>query len=104
MSVPVYRIENDLLRVEVAPSVGGRITSLVDKRTGEEWLWHHPTLPLRRVPAGTAYDPEFYGGIDEQIPCDGPETLDGVTYPDHGELWTQPLHASHEGEIGRAHV
>lgn len=97
MSVPIHRLENDLLRVEVAPSIGGRITSLVDKRTGEEWLWRNPSLPLRRVPAGTAYDPEFYGGIDEQIPCDGPETLDDVSYPDHGELWTQPLHAAHEG-------
>ncbi len=54
MSVPVHKIENDLLRVEVASSVGGRITSLVDKRTGEEWLWHHPSLPLRRVSPGTA--------------------------------------------------
>ncbi|MEI6915857.1 MAG: DUF5107 domain-containing protein, partial [Armatimonadota bacterium] len=46
---PVVRLENDHLIVDVAPSIGGRITSLVDKRTGEEWLWRNPTLPLRRV-------------------------------------------------------
>jgi hypothetical protein len=98
VSVPVYRLENDLLRVEVAPSVGGRVVSLCHKATGEEWLWRNPTLPLRRVSPGTAYDPEFYGGIDEQIPCDGPETFDGVAYPDHGELWTQSLAVRKEGE------
>lgn len=95
---PILRLENGLLRVEVSPSVGGRIVSLLHQATGEEWLWRNPSLPLRRVPPGTAYDPEFYGGIDEQIPCDGPETCDGVAYPDHGELWTQPLAARMDGD------
>jgi len=99
MSVPVHRLENHLLRVEVAPDIGGRIVSLINKADGTEWLWRNPAMPLRRVPAGTAYDPEFYGGIDEQIPCDVPETFDGVTYPDHGELWTQALAAETEGEV-----
>ena len=92
------RLENDCLRVEVAPAVGGRIVSLLHKPAGQEWLWRNPALPLRRVAPGTAYDPEFYGGIDEQIPCDGPETLDGIAYPDHGELSTQALEASTDGD------
>jgi galactose mutarotase-like enzyme len=94
----IVRLENGLLSVAVAPSVGGRVVSLLHKRSGHEFLWRNPTLPLRRVPPGTAYDPEFYGGIDEQIPCDGPETFDGVAYPDHGELWTQSLAVRKEGE------
>jgi hypothetical protein len=95
--VPILGCESGLLRVEAAPSVGGRIVSLVHKATGEEWLWRNPDLPLRRALPGTAYDPEFYGGVDEQIPCDGPEVIDGIAYPDHGELWTQALAARREG-------
>jgi hypothetical protein len=37
------------------------------------------------------YDPNFYGGIDELIPNDLPETLNGIQSPDHGELWTTSL-------------
>jgi hypothetical protein len=96
--VPVVRLENEFLQTDVAPSVGGRVVSLLHKRSGHEFLWRNPALSLRRVSPGTAYDPEFYGGIDEQIPCDGPETIDGVTYPDHGELWTQSLAVRKEGE------
>ena len=99
--IPTTRMESGWLRVEVAPGVGGRIVSLLHKPTGHELLWRNPTLPLRRVAPGTAYDPEFYGGIDELIPCDGPETIDGIAYPDHGELWTQSLDA---GMVGHALV
>jgi hypothetical protein len=97
MQANLTMLENDRLHIEVAPGIGGRIVSLREKPSGEEWLWRNPGMPLRRVPTGTAYDPEFYGGVDEQIPCDGPETVDGVTYPDHGELWTQALDAERNG-------
>ena len=86
-------LENDSLKVEIVPGIGGRIVSLLHKPSGHEFLWRNKTLPLRRVSPGTAYDPEFYGGIDEQIPCDVPEIINGISYPDHGELWTQCLHA-----------
>jgi hypothetical protein len=93
----LFRLENRLVRVEVAPDPGGRIVSLWHKPSRREWLWRNTALPLRRVPPGTVYDAEFYGGVDEQIPGDGPETIDGVAYPDHGELWTQALDAERDG-------
>jgi hypothetical protein len=43
------------------------------------------------LPADTEYDPNFFGGIDELLPNDIPEVIDGVNCPDHGELWTLPL-------------
>ena len=46
---------------------------------------------LEKLPAGSEYDPNFYGGIDELIPNDMPETVNGIDYPDHGELWTLSL-------------
>ena len=90
-SEKVFRLENDLLQVDIVPSIGGRFISLVHRPTGYEYLWRNPALPLQRSMPGDTYDPVFFGGIDEQIPCDGPEVVDGVTYPDHGELWTQAL-------------
>ena len=96
--VPVIRLENGLLRVDVAPSVGGRIVGLRHLPSGYEYLWRHPTLPLRRALPDTEYDPQFYGGIDEQIPCDAPESIDGIAFPDHGELWTLPLGCSANGD------
>ncbi len=88
---PVVRLESDWLRAEVAPRVGGRVVSLVEKSGGHEFLWRNGAQALREHPTGTEYDPHFYGGIDELLPNDIPEVIDGVPCPDHGELWTTPL-------------
>jgi hypothetical protein len=42
-------------------------------------------------PNGSEYDSNFYGGIDEFLPNDLAEPINGVDCPDHGELWTLPL-------------
>jgi hypothetical protein len=84
----LVRMENAHLRVDIAPTVGGKIVSLTHKPTGHEFLWRNSRLELARQDAGAAYDPNFYGGVDELLPNDCPETLAGVACPDHGELWT----------------
>lgn len=89
--VPIIRLESDSLRVDVAPGVGGRVVSLVEKSSGHEFLWRNRALPLQQLAAGSEYDPNFYGGIDELFPNDLTEEINGVPCPDHGELWTLPL-------------
>jgi uncharacterized protein DUF5107 len=89
--VPLIRFESDHLRADVAPGVGGRVVSLVEKAGGHEFLWRNRGLRLEPMPAGTEYDPNFFGGIDELLPNDIPEEISGVACPDHGELWTLPL-------------
>jgi len=96
--MPIVRLESDQLKVAVAPSVGGRVVSLVDKATGHEFLWRNQVLPLATLPAGSEYDPNFYGGIDELLPNDIPEVIHGVNCPDHGELWTTPLSWQSDGQ------
>lgn len=96
--VRAWRLENDLLRADVSPETGGRITSLFHKPLEREFLWRNPDLTLKPSPPGSPYDPNFYGGIDELIPGDMPETIHGLHSPDHGELWTLPLAARAEGE------
>ena len=96
--VPVVRMESAYLQADVAPSVGGRVVNLVEKRTASQLLWHNPHLRLERCAPGSAYDPNFYGGIDELLPNDIPETFNGVENPDHGELWTAALDHRIEGQ------
>src|SRR6266404_5117060 len=96
--IPLVRLESDFLRVDVAPGVGGRIISLVEKHSGYEFLWRNSKLKLESLPSGSEYDPNFYGGIDELLPNDIPEMVGGINCPDHGELWTTPLAPAIEGE------
>ena len=88
---PIVRMENDFLQVDVAPAVGGRIVSLLEKASNYQFLWRNAGLKLEKLSPGSAYDPNFYGGIDELIPNDIPEFLNGRDSPDHGELWTTSL-------------
>lgn len=96
--VPVVQMENDFLHVVVAPAIGGRVVSIRDKASDHEFLWRNPMLRLEPVAPGSPYDPNFYGGIDEVIPNDAPELVNGVASPDHGELWTAALDHRVEGD------
>jgi hypothetical protein len=82
---------NDLLQTTIAPSLGGKIISVYNRKLQREFIWLNKNIPMHPHPAGSDYDPNFIGGIDELIPNDIPETIDSVAYPDHGELWTTPL-------------
>jgi hypothetical protein len=88
---PVVRLESAYLRADIAPTIGGRVISLVHKQSGHEFLWRNQNLRLSQLAPGSEYDPNFYGGIDELLPNDIPETINGIPCPDHGELWTTPL-------------
>ena len=87
-------MENDAMRVVVVPEIGGKITSLVSRRTGREWLWKNPHLPLIKPPPdATDFGAFDAGGWDEVIPtvnrCRVPNSAWGErTLTDHGELWT----------------
>lgn len=88
---PIIRLENHLLQVDVAPSVGGRIVNILEKSSGHQFLWHNEKLTLEKLEPGAEYDPNFYGGVDELIPNDIPEIINGIECPDHGEMWTMAL-------------
>lgn len=70
-SVPVRRefrmvvLENDFLRIEVAPELGGRVYSLFDKRIGREILFSNPVVkPVRVLPVWAFIS----GGIEFNFP------------------------------------
>lgn len=88
--LPVVVLENRHLRVVVCPSLGARILHFEDRVTGHDMLWHNPALQHRPVAVGDSYDDNFAGGWDELFPNDSACQVGDVTYPDHGELWSQP--------------
>lgn len=83
------------IELTLIPELGGKISSLRDRRSGREWLWRHPRFPYKRVPYGSSYIAEAdTGGWDECFPsvsaCSYPsEPWQGIAIQDHGELWSQ---------------
>jgi hypothetical protein len=70
-STPVARtfrmvvLENELLRLEIAPELGGRVYSLYDKRIGREILFSNPVVkPVRILPIWAFIS----GGIEFNFP------------------------------------
>lgn len=90
-NVEVFAGENDHIKFEIVPGAGGKITSVYNKNLDKEFLWRNADLLLESHKSGADYDSNFIGGIDELIPNDIPENIDGIDYPDHGELWTTAL-------------
>jgi galactose mutarotase-like enzyme len=88
-------------RIEIVPTLGGKIASL--QLGGREWLWTSDVLPWTAPDERLAADDEASyvqladtGGYDECLPtvgaCRLPADVPGVgglALPDHGELWSQ---------------
>jgi hypothetical protein len=87
----IIRLESSTLSMDVAPAVGSKIISIYSKTLSKEFLWTNDALTLQSYKVGTSFDPFFFGGFDELLPCDMPEIVQGINYPDHGEVWTLDL-------------
>ena len=88
-------VQNEVIECEYLPALGGKMTRLMDRRTGREWLWRHPRMPYRQVPSTANYVAVAdTGGWDECFPTVGPcdypvPPWQGTALADHGELWCQ---------------
>jgi hypothetical protein len=87
--------ENDAIRMEVWPQIGGKVSSIIDKADGYELLFNYPV----ELPDGPHYDEQYsdhwYCGWDECFPGIAPaiyplHPYSGTAVPDHGELWGIP--------------
>ena len=98
MSQPVT-IENDCLRLETWPTIGGKVSSLIDKADKFELLFNYPAELPTRPQYDTPFHDGWYGGWDECFPAVAPSAYPshpykGVSVPDHGELWGLPTMAT----------
>lgn len=92
----VVTFENETLRVDVWPRLGGKVSSVVDKSDGFELLFNYPAEIPTEPMYGRKYDSTWYAGWDECFPAvgQGPyagHPYDGITIPDHGEIYAIPV-------------
>jgi len=80
-------LENDALKASFLPHDGGRLTSLVAKPGGRDFIWTNArTTPLSRY-HGANYDNLSAGGVEEAFPNVYADTIDGNELPFFGEVW-----------------
>jgi hypothetical protein len=83
-------LENELLRLSVFPDLGAKVYDLVYKPSMTNILWHNPRIPLGRPSFGSRFDDVWSGGWDEIFPTDAESVVEGVRYPEMGEVWGLP--------------
>lgn len=93
-------IEDECVRLALLPTLGAKIISVQDKKTGREWLWRHRNRPFRQPIYGSKFENWDISGFDECLPGIAAEPYptfpwQGITIPDHGELWTIRWHHVH---------
>lgn len=84
----VVALENELLHLTILPEAGARIWQIRYKPLNADLLWNNPQVAPSRQPLFASYDDTWSGGWDELFPNDEAGEIEGVSYPDHGELWS----------------
>lgn len=83
-------IENDRLKIECNPELGGKITSFFHKEKCFELAAQAGKPPEKLPPIGEAFAPYAFG-MDDAFPNIDAEQVRwkewNYTYPDHGEIW-----------------
>lgn len=88
--------ENDQLRLKVVPALGGKITELLNKQTGTQFIrtGNLPLSEMKYPEYGDSFLPPYAFGFDECFPSVAPDKIrdngSKKNIPDHGELWTHP--------------
>ncbi|MET3898036.1 galactose mutarotase-like enzyme [Devosia sp. UYZn731] len=82
-------IENAVVRVVIDPAFGARVLSLLDRRSGRDWMAKGPQTA--NFGEGAVYLADEAVGWDECFPTvspwDASGTAWGRTLRDHGDLW-----------------
>lgn len=85
-------LEHSTMRVTVSPAYGARVTGLIDKATGRNWIAPGGESPSTGEDAVYLRDEAV--GWDECFPTvapwDASGTVWGRTLRDHGDLWGRP--------------
>ncbi len=86
-------LENDLIRAEFLPAIGGKMIKLINKKTGTDFLFP-PQRPYKQAYHGAPFEKYDTSGFDECFPT--VEACELVTksemkikFPDHGQLWSR---------------
>ena len=97
-SLDVIRLQNDRVDLAIVPQAGGKILDLIDRRSGRNWLWKNPHIPISIAERHSDFGKEQdSGGWDEVLLSVKPGRIRTASehvaaIPDHGDLlacdWT----------------
>lgn len=94
-------IENDILRVEYYPGLGGKITSFFYKEKNFELAAQAGNRPKPPTPAKGSFS-SYAFGMDEAFPNIDAEQINwkgrNYVYPDHGEIWSAEFEVTDQTE------
>jgi len=88
-------LENEKLSISLLPELGGKMTKIVNKRSGTQFLkeLENGGGELKPPSMGFDFKPPYAFGFDECFPTVAPSHYPFnervIQLPDHGELWTQ---------------
>jgi hypothetical protein len=94
--IDAWALDSASHRAIMAPGMGAKIVSLVDKRDDFEWIVGPGTRQVKPVAYGAWWHEQDMAGWDEMFPTiiacpyPGAGPLNGTPLPDHGEAWTLP--------------
>jgi hypothetical protein len=88
-------LESTKIRAEFLPDPGGKLSSLINKETGYEYLVQRKNATYRDQPFDGIYVDGECSGFDDMFPTIDKckyenEPWKGVEMPDHGEVWSLP--------------
>jgi hypothetical protein len=96
-------LDNGQLRLEILPEFGAKVTSLVDLRTGHEWIAPGPSAtqapgldadPTEHMCSGWfECFPSISGGLHPSL------DWSAVKLADHGEIWSRPWRSAADSPL-----
>jgi len=87
----VFGLRSDDLEICLVPELGAKIISLMNRRTGREWMWSPGAeRKLFRNEPGDDFATSTLIGWDESLPTIAPCQWNERELPDHGEVWSLP--------------
>ncbi len=88
----ILALESQAVRVEIDPDFGARVLSLIDRRSGRDWMAKGPQSS--QVGEDAVYLADEAVGWDECFPTVAPWDASGTALGrrlrDHGDLWGRP--------------
>lgn len=95
-------LENNYLKIECLPYLGGKISSIYDKQKNLEFLFQNPKKNYDKPTIGDNFSFFDASGFDDTFPSidAGEFTINGkkIFYPDHGEIWSATFEEIVENE------
>jgi galactose mutarotase-like enzyme len=95
-------LEGEKLLIKILPNLGGKIQSIYNKEKRKEYLYQSPWEEYKKSGYDTMFEDGEFSGFDEMFPsiskCSYPSgPWEGITVPDHGEVWSIPWDYKTEG-------